>query len=92
MQVFPGYGGVDLEFQSGIFNQLDTPQGAFEGAFNLSEAIMGFGARAIDADADALNTGVDQLPGNLFSYQGAVQGHNHSQAECCAMAGDVEDV
>ena len=92
LDICVSYGRIDLKIQFRFPGHGNPAQGAFEGAGDLSECVMGFSRGPIETDAYPLNARVDHLSDDLRREQGAVGGHGHPEAQAIAVLRDIENI
>ena len=85
-------GGVDLERQARVPQDLNALQGGFKSTGYLSQSIVAACCGPINGDAQALDAGILELPGDSRRQQGAVHRHDHAMAQTGAISGQFEDI
>ena len=63
-------GGVDLEGQARVPQDLDAVQGSFESSGDLAQAVVAGRGGPVNGDAQALDAGVLEPPGNFAGSAG----------------------
>src|SRR5210317_389906 len=92
VQVLPGYGGIDLELNGSLLEEIDASQRPGKGSGNLAKFVMAFGRGPIQADAHSLNGSLAHLFGGFRINEESVGGQNHTQTYLGPIGGNLENI